>query len=111
MKKLLFALLLCFSAGSLALPASAETIYGIAELGGQTVVSFDSSNPSALISGAAISRLQQNEEIKGIDFRPSTGERYDLCSSSRLYTLNVMTGAATKGAPTRALTPALSASD
>lgn len=111
MKKLMFALLLCFSAGSLASPANAETIYGIAELGGQTVISFDSSNPGALLSGAAISGLQQGETIKGIDFRPATSELYALGSSSRLYTLNVVTGVATEVPPLGAFIPALSGSD
>jgi hypothetical protein len=111
MKRLLFALLLCFSAGSLASPVNAETIYGIAELGGQTVISFDSSNPGALLSGAAISGLQSGETIKGIDFRPATTELYALGSSSRLYTLNVVTGVATEVPPPGAFAPALSGSD
>lgn len=93
------------------MPVSAETIYGIAELGGQTVISFDSSNPGALLSGAAVSGLQSGETIKGIDFRPATTQLYALGSSSRLYTLNVVTGVATEVPPLGAFTPALSGSD
>jgi hypothetical protein len=107
----MFALLLCFSAGSLAMPVCAETIYGISELGGQSVISFDSSNPGALLSGAAISGLQPGETIKGIDFRPAATELYALGSSSRLYTLNVVSGVATEVPPLGAFTPALSGSD
>jgi hypothetical protein len=93
------------------MPSSAETIYGISELGGQSVVSFDSSNPSALLHGVAVSGLQQGETIKGIDFRPATTDLYALGSSSRLYTLNVVTGVATEVPPPGAFTPTLSGSD
>lgn len=73
--------------------AQAELVYGVRD--NQTLVSFDSSTPSTLLSGAAISGLQQNETITGIDFRPATGELYAAGSFSNLYTLDVGTGAAT----------------
>jgi hypothetical protein len=43
----------------------------------------------------AISGLQANEQILGIDFRPLNGQLYALGSTSRLYTINVSSGAAT----------------
>lgn len=43
----------------------------------------------------AITGLQAGENILGIDFRPLNGQLYALGSSSRIYTLNLGTGAAT----------------
>jgi len=88
--------------------ASAELIYGIA--GGAnatTLVTWDSATPGNLISGTAVSGLQPNETIAGIDFRPATGQLYALGTSSRLYTLNTSTGAATQVGGPSPFSPAL----
>ncbi len=74
--------------------ARAELIYGITNE--QSLVSWDSATPGTLISGTSISGLQTNEVIQGIDLRPSTGQVYALGSFNRLYTLNLITGAATQ---------------
>ncbi len=42
-----------------------------------------------------VSGLQFGERILSIDFRPATGQLYGLGSTSRLYTINLNTGAAT----------------
>lgn len=42
-----------------------------------------------------VTGLQSGENILGIDFRPLNGQLYALGSSSRIYTLNLGTGAAT----------------
>ncbi len=74
--------------------ASAELVFGVTA--DQTLVSFDSAQPSNVLTGAAISGLQSNETIRGIDFRPATGELYAIGSFSNLYTINPSTGAATQ---------------
>ncbi|KAA0127346.1 DUF4394 domain-containing protein [Chryseobacterium sp. SN22] len=43
----------------------------------------------------SMSGLQSGESILGIDFRPANGQLYALGSSSRIYTINIGTGAAT----------------
>lgn len=43
----------------------------------------------------SIAGLQSGENILGIDFRPANGQLYALGSSSRIYTINLGTGAAT----------------
>jgi hypothetical protein len=43
----------------------------------------------------AITGLQPAENILGIDMRPATGQLFALGSSSRIYTINMATGAAT----------------
>lgn len=54
---------------------------------------FNFNNPVPVAK--AITGLQAGENILGIDFRPLNGQLYALGSSSRIYTLNLGTGAAT----------------
>jgi hypothetical protein len=77
----------------LAAPASGELVYGVSST--QGLVSFNSAAPGTILSNMSISGLQAGETIRGIDFRPANGGLYALGSSSRLYTLNTTTGAAT----------------
>jgi hypothetical protein len=95
MKFSLLALVAITGAFCLSSVSNAALLYGIDDSSGQSIVSFDSANPSNYLSGATISGLQNNETIKGIDFRPATHQLYALGSSNRLYTLNVTTGVAT----------------
>lgn len=74
--------------------SQAEQAYGVTQNG--TLISFDTATPNVLNAGFAITGLQNNEVIHGIDFRPATGQLYALGSTSRLYTLNTATGAATE---------------
>ncbi|MGE3182966.1 MAG: DUF4394 domain-containing protein [Phycisphaerae bacterium] len=90
-----------FSAAALSLAvgtaAQAETIYGVSSQG--SLVSFDSANPMALMTGTPISGLASNEEITGIDYRPATGELFAAGSFSNLYMINTATGAASLVGP------------
>jgi hypothetical protein len=82
----------------------AELIYAVSSTNG--LLSFDSATPGTT-SSVAITGLQSGENILGIDLRPATGQLYALGSTSRLYTINPATGAATQvGSGT--FTPALS---
>jgi hypothetical protein len=74
-------------------PASAELIYII--VGGTVLSSFDSATPGTSTS-VAITGLQSGEAILGLDLRPATGQLYALGSTSRLYTINPVTGVATQ---------------
>jgi hypothetical protein len=55
---------------------------------------FDPNNPVPVTK--PITGLQASEGILGIDFRPLNGQLYALGSSSRIYTINLGTGAATQ---------------
>lgn len=72
--------------------ANAEIVYAVTDT--QNLVTFDSDDSSNLLSGVAISGLAQNEQLRGIDFRPATGELYALGSFNNLYTVNTMNGSA-----------------
>jgi hypothetical protein len=60
------------------------------------LVTFNSDAPGTSLSDAVITGLQAGETILGIDFRPATGELFALGSTSRLYTINLSTAAATQ---------------
>lgn len=78
--------------------SSAEIVYGVTNE--QTLISFSSNSPASIVSGVAISGLQANEQIRGIDFRPANGQLYALGSFNRLYNIDTVTGAATQiGSP------------
>ncbi len=69
-----------------------ELVYGVTE--NQTLISFDSSAPTTILSGVAIWGMAANEQVRGLDFRPATNELYALGSFSMLYKINAMTGMA-----------------
>jgi hypothetical protein len=73
--------------------ADAALIYGVTPA--NNLFSFDSATPGTVNSAVAISGLQSNENILGIDFRPNGNVLYGLGSTGRLYTLNLNTGTAT----------------
>ncbi len=62
--------------------------------GSNNLLAFNFSNMSTPVS-KIITGLQSGETILGIDMRPATGQLFALGSTSRLYTLNMATGAAT----------------
>jgi hypothetical protein len=82
--------------------ASAVVIYGIGSnpASEERLVSFRSDNVEAgniipFDTAVSITGLQPNERLVGIDFRPSNGLLYGVGSTSRIYTINTATGAAT----------------
>ncbi|MBO2012608.1 DUF4394 domain-containing protein [Hymenobacter negativus] len=82
---------------SATLTTSGQLLYAVS--GGQ-LVSFLSDSPSLLRSTVALGSLNAGETLAGLDFRPATGELYALgydpaTTNTRLYTVNVTTGALT----------------
>ena len=71
---------------------AAEAFYGVA--GGSTLVTFNSDAPGAIRSATAITGLQPGEEILALDVRPASGQLYALGSTSRLYVISPISGAA-----------------
>ena len=71
----------------------AELVYGVTTT--NLLISFNSGTPGTILSSVAITGLQAGETILGIDFRPATKQLYGLGNTSRLYTINLSTGAAT----------------
>lgn len=73
---------------------SNDLVYAVTE--NQTLIRFNSNTPGTILGGVAISGLDANETIRGIDFRPATNQLYALGSFSNLYTINLVTGAASR---------------
>lgn len=69
------------------------------------LVTYSSGNPLAELSAVTITGLSTGERLLAIDFRPANGQLYGVSSASRIYTINLSSGAATAvGAP---FTPAI----
>lgn len=86
--------LLTITVAGLAGTAQAELAFGVTT--NQTLVSFNTNAPNAILSGIAISGMMSNEQVRGIDFRPADGMLYALGSFSNLYRIDTATGAATR---------------
>lgn len=70
-----------------------ETIYAVTA--SNRLLSFVSTAPGVIQSMVPISGLG-DETILGIDYRPANGVLYAIGSSSRIFTINPLTGAATQ---------------
>ncbi len=81
------------------LPAntSADIAWGVT--GNQFLISWNTSTPGTINSGVALSGLQINETIVGMDFRPDDNMLYGIGSTNRLYQLDLITGMATQVGP------------
>ncbi len=100
--KFQFILLICTSLLSIAIftgckkkkndTPQAPNAYAIG--GTNNLMSFHLSTPGGATS-IAITGLQTGENIHAIDIRPADGQLFALGSTSRLYTINITTGAAT----------------
>ncbi|MBL0940165.1 MAG: DUF4394 domain-containing protein [Gemmatimonadaceae bacterium] len=85
--------------------ANGRGIYAIDTNNG--LLMFGASRPDLILRRVTVAGLQTGETIQGIDFGPVDGRLYALGSTSRVYTLDTLTGAAT-AVGTTAFTPALS---
>ncbi len=71
--------------------APASVAYAVNETNGLMI--FNLTKPEPIIK--PITGLQTGENILGLDIRPLTGQLYALGSTSRIYTINPSSGAAT----------------
>jgi Domain of unknown function (DUF4394) len=62
---------------------------------GNTLVFFNSDSLSN-VTRIGVKGLQSGENLLGIDYRPNTGQLFGVGSTSRLYTIDPKTGAATQ---------------
>ncbi len=54
-----------------------------------------SNDPTTILAETPITGLPADESLRGIDFRPATGQLFAVSSASRLYNIDAQTGAAT----------------
>lgn len=67
--------------------------YGLT--GANQIITANANASTTFTSTTAVTGLQTGESLIAIDFRPATGQLYGLGSTSRIYTINTATGAAT----------------
>lgn len=75
------------------LPPPAEPIFAVTSA--NRLLRFTNVTPGLLTASQLISGLQSGETVLGIDFRPADGRLYALGSTSRIYTVDTVSGAAT----------------
>ncbi|WP_406698905.1 DUF4394 domain-containing protein [Singulisphaera sp. Ch08] len=73
---------------------NAANAFGI-DASNNNLVRFNTQTPGTIVSSQLITGLQQGETILGLDVQPTTGVLYGLGSTSRLYTIDTLTGVAT----------------
>lgn len=94
-------------AGPVGTPGTAgRAIYGIDA--SNMLIVFASGRPDLVSRRVAVSGLAAGEQILGIDFRPVDNRLYALSSTSRVLTLDTLSGAATSVGP--AFAPTLTGS-
>jgi hypothetical protein len=78
----------------LATQARAELIVGTTFQ--NFLISWDSATPGTVLTGVGIQGMATNENVLGLDFRPTTNQLYALGSFGNLYTINTTSGQATR---------------
>ncbi len=83
--------------------AQTQTLWGLVQ-GANTLVRFTSATPGTLDQVLAITGVASGETLRGIDFRPATGQLFAIATDAagaqvRLYTIDLATGVATPFAP------------
>jgi hypothetical protein len=73
-------------------PPAPEMVYALTT--SNRLLSFSSAAPGTITGAVAVSGLPEGEELLAIDFRPATGELYGIGSTSRLYAIDALSGAA-----------------
>jgi hypothetical protein len=84
----------CVAAVACGSAARAEWLRGVTTT--NQLITFDSSTPGTLIDSVSVTGMQAGETLLGLDLRPATDGLYGLGSTSRLYSINPATGAATQ---------------
>ncbi|MDJ0365090.1 DUF4394 domain-containing protein [Hymenobacter sp. H14-R3] len=89
-------------AGATALPAAAQTVYGlsVATTGAVSLVTFSATAPGTFTATLPVTGLTAGQTLVGLDTRPNTGQLFALGynptgTQSQLYSLNATTGALT----------------
>lgn len=83
-----------------------RVIYGVDNA--NMLVAFGSQRPDVIVRRVAITGVEANEQIVGIDFRPVDGRLYGVGSANRIYVIDTVTAVASLAAAgSAAFTPAL----
>lgn len=83
---------------------TSHTIFGLVQ-GTNELIRFNSATPGTIDATIPITGLAAGETLRGIDFRPATGQLFAIGTDAagsvvRLYTIDVTTGVATGFVPT-----------
>ena len=79
-----------------AVPPSTRSEIVFASTTRNELIRFNAAAPSIVLSRVALTGLQPDERLAGIDFRPANGRLYGLGTTLRLYSIDPNTGSATQ---------------
>lgn len=82
----------------------------VAISGRDVLVFFDTASPETTVARVKVKGLERRESLVGLDYRPANGQLYAVGDTSRLYQINIGTGAAT-AVGTAAFAPALAGAE
>ncbi len=85
----------------IAIASNVETI--LAVTASNKLISFQSTAPGVILSQTTITGLTSGDMITGIDFRPATSRLFAVSNTSRIYTIDPLSGASVQNGPV--LTP------
>lgn len=74
------------------IPLPNVTVFGLTTA--NSLVVFNSTRPNTILRTVPITGLAGGENVIGIDFRPATGQLFAVSSTSRMYYINTISGAA-----------------
>ncbi|MEO5952012.1 MAG: DUF4394 domain-containing protein, partial [Chloroflexia bacterium] len=78
-----------------ATPLPGATVFVYAVTPSNRLLRFSAALPSVILNDVQLTGLQPNETVRGIDFRPATGNLYGLGSTNRIYRIDTGTGVVT----------------
>jgi uncharacterized protein (TIGR03437 family) len=81
----------------IAIPPRIETVYAVTQ--SNKLISFTSTAPGVILSTTTITGLMGGDLINGIDYRPANGKLYAITNTSRIYTIDPLSGFAVPNGP------------
>ncbi len=77
-------------------PSSRRSEIVLASTTRNELIRFNAGQPATVLSRLALTGMQPDERLAGIDFRPANGKLYGIGTTLRLYTIDTSTGRATQ---------------
>jgi hypothetical protein len=68
-----------------------QVFYGVTS--GNEIIKYNAKNPDRVLQTLSVSGIESGDQLMAIDFRPATGQLFAMSRNSRLYIIDVQTGA------------------
>ena len=68
-----------------------QVFYGVTS--NNEIVKYNAKNPEKVLQTLSVTGIESGDQLMAIDFRPATGQLYAMSRNSRLYIIDLQTGA------------------